>query len=505
MFEILKKILIDLIENASFYIDLIISHLQISLMAASIAIVIGMLLGFLIVLKRKYAFLVINLVNVIYTIPSIAFLGLLIVVFGIGNLTAIIALTIYALLPIVKNTYLAIINVDAKIIEVAKALGSTEKEIFFKVKLPLAFPLIFGAISNMLIMTVALASIASFIGAKGLGVAIYRGITTNNQILIFNGSLLIALIAIVLEISLNFLKNQSSKTKIIALITVIGLSSSIFYFNQTQENVIKIASKPTTESFILAEMIALTIENNTNLQTSITHGVAGGSANIHPALLKKDFDIYPEYTGTAWNIILKKDSFYHEELFKLLADEYYQKYQLRWLSGFGFNNTYSLGIRKELADKHHIKTFSDLKRYAHNFTFGAEYDFFQREDGFNNLTKTYDLKFKQVLDMDNGLKYQALIEDHLDVMTVFTTDGQLNNPKISVLQDDLKFYPSYQAFILIRDDIIKNNHQLADVLKKLENILDEKTMSLLNYQVEILKHQPKTVAETFLKEKGIIK
>ena len=169
---------------------------------------------------------------------------------------------------------------------------------------------------------------------------------------------------------------------------------------------------------------------------------------------------------------------------------------------FGFNNTYSLGIRRDLAEKYKIKTFSALAKYAKDFTFGAEYDFFEREDGFNALSKVYNLNFRKNADMDNGLKYQALFDKKLDVMTVFTTDGQLNDKRIVVLEDDLNFYPKYMAGMVVREEVLNKHPELNTVLDKLNNLIDEDTMAKLNNRVEAGKENPKDVAISFLKEKG---
>src|SRR3712207_582748 len=195
----IKKIIDELLINSTFYFNLLKEHIIITFTAVFIAIVIGLFIGIFISQKPKIATYVISIVNIAYTIPSIALLGFLISITGIGNTTAIIALTIYALLPIVRSTYIGISTIDPKIIEASRAMGSKEIQILYKIKLPLAFPVIFSSIMNMVTMTIALAGIASFVGAGGLGVAIYRGITTNNDILILIGSSLIALLALVVD------------------------------------------------------------------------------------------------------------------------------------------------------------------------------------------------------------------------------------------------------------------------------------------------------------------
>lgn len=189
----------ELTTNSSFYLSLTLDHLMITGIAALIAIVIGGLIGIGISERPRYAPVVISVVNIAYTIPSIALLGVFISITGIGNTTAIIVLTIYALLPVVRNTYIGLTSVDQSVLEAALAMGNTERQMLLHVKLPLALPVIFSGIRNMLTMTIAMAGIASFVGAGGLGVAVFRGITTNNKALLISGSLLIALLALVCD------------------------------------------------------------------------------------------------------------------------------------------------------------------------------------------------------------------------------------------------------------------------------------------------------------------
>lgn len=182
-----------------FFLTLTLQHLEISLLAIFAAIIIGLGLGILISQYRQSSGIVLGITNLIYTIPSIALFGLLLPFSGIGDTTAIIALTIYALLPMVRNTYTGLTGIDREIIEAARGMGSTSLQILYRIQLPLAFPVILSGLRNMVVMTIALTGIAAFIGAGGLGVAIYRGITTNNGLLTIAGSLLIALLALLTD------------------------------------------------------------------------------------------------------------------------------------------------------------------------------------------------------------------------------------------------------------------------------------------------------------------
>lgn len=206
-----KEIMNIYLERSDFFIDLTLQHLRISGVAIIIASLVGIILGIFISHYKKVSPVILSIINFIYTIPSISLLGFLIPISGIGDTSAIIALSIYGLLPMVRSTYTGIDNIDPFIIEAAQGMGSSEFQIMFKVKIPLALTVILSGFKNMVVMTIALAGIASFIGAGGLGVAIYRGITTNNTILTVAGSLLIAILASLLDLAIGKIEKMFKK------------------------------------------------------------------------------------------------------------------------------------------------------------------------------------------------------------------------------------------------------------------------------------------------------
>ena len=502
-----------LTEDFKFFTNLTIEHVLISLLAISIASVLGIILGIIISEYRRFSGLILGTVNILYTIPSIALLGFFITITGVGNTTALIALIIYALLPIIRSTYTGIVNINPLIIEASEGMGSTKLQQLFKVKLPLALPVLMSGIRNMVTMTIALAGIASFVGAGGLGVAIYRGITTNNSAMTFLGSLLIALLALIFDFILGIMEkrltnHKRTKYKVNFKLIILGLFIIIFgaYFslNSKKDKTINIATKPMTEGYILGQMLTELIEQDTDLKVNMTTGVGGGTSNIHPAMLKGEFDLYPEYTGTSWEAVLKKEGSYDESKFDELQKEYKEKYNLEYVNLYGFNNTYGLAVNKDIAEKYNLKTYSDLAAVSNNLIFGAEYDFFEREDGYKELQKVYNMNFKKQIDMDIGLKYQAMKDKKIDVMVIFTTDGQLAISDVVVLEDDKKMYPSYRAGTVVRSEILSKYPELKPVLEKLNNILDDKTMADLNYQVESEGKKPEDVAREYLQEKGLL-
>ncbi|MEG2419176.1 MAG: glycine betaine ABC transporter substrate-binding protein, partial [Eubacterium sp.] len=230
------------------------------------------------------------------------------------------------------------------------------------------------------------------------------------------------------------------------MLTIGGCGSSA-----TESKTVKIATKPMTEQLILGEMLKELIETKTDLTVEITKGVGGGTSNIHPAMIKGDFDIYPEYTGTAWYTVLKKTESPDEgTLYQQLKKDYNDQFSLAWVGLYGFNNTYSLAMKKSVAEQYGIETYSQLVATSPNLVFGANPDFYEREDGFNGLTSTYALKFKATKEMDIGLTYQALKGGEVDVITVFTTDGQLDDPDLVVLKDDKGYFKNYYCGTVAR-------------------------------------------------------
>lgn len=498
-------------ERFEFFMKLLLEHIEISLISIVLAVIIGGILGVLISEFAKFSKPTLSLVNFIYTIPSISMLGFLIPFSGIGNTTAIIALTLYALLPMVRNTHTGITNVEPALIEAARGMGSTDSQILFKIKLPLAFAVVMSGIRNMVIMTIALTGIASFIGAGGLGVAIYRGITTNNSAMTIIGSLLIAILALVVDFLLGVFEKKSMQNAkifnktlgIFTLIIILGIFS--YLLKPAQKDVINIATKPMTEQYIMGEMLKTLIEQDTKLSVKLTEGVGGGTSNIMPGMQSGEFDLYPEYTGTGWNMILKKDGLYTENFFKQMQKEFKKDFSMQWISMYGFNNTYGIAVHKNVAKKYDLRTFSDLSKVSNLLIFGAEYDFFERKDGFEALAHTYDFHFKSTTDLDIGLKYQAMSEKKIDAMIIFTTDGQLSSDEIVVLKDDKHFFPSYLSGNIIRNETLLAHPELKKTLEKLNNIISDIEMAELNFKVESEKIGAKIVADEFLKSKNLIK
>lgn len=273
-----------------------------------------------------------------------------------------------------------------------------------------------------------------------------------------------------------------------------------------KEKKVVVASKPMTEQYILAEMITSLVEADTDIKVEKKLGIGGGTSNIHPAMEKGEIDIYPEYTGTGWLFVLKKDLINDpNKLYEEVKKEYSTKYGIKWLGLYGFNDTYALAIKKSLADKLDINTYSDLARASNTLKFGAEYDFYEREDGYKGLQSEYGFNFKEKKELDIGLKYEAINSDNVDVINAFSTDALLKKYELKVLKDDKNFFPSYFAATLVREETLKKYPELEAVLNKLEGKISDDEMTQMNYKVENEKKDPEDVAKEFLKNKGLLK
>ena len=514
MTELIRQIWQLLTTRWDFFAGLLAEHLQISLLAILIAVAVGGLAGVLISEYRRLARPTLGVVNFLYTIPSISMLGFLIPFSGVGNATAVIALTVYALLPMVRNTYTGMTNVEPAVLEAARGMGSTRLQVLYKVKLPLALPVVLSGVRSMATMTIALAGIASFIGAGGLGVAIYRGVTTNNAAMTMAGSLLIAVLALAVDLLLGFagrrMKLRSARAKranrvlaAAALACCLGAGAAALLPARGADT-LRIATKPMTEQYVLGEMLDLLIEQDTGLNVELTQGVGGGTSNIQPAMENGEFDLYPEYTGTAWNMVLKNTGLYTEARFPELQQAYEDGYGMQWLGMYGFNNTYGMVVRRQIAEQYGLRTYSDLAAVAGQLTFGAEYDFFEREDGYDALCETYGLHFGATMDLDIGLKYQALEQEQIDVMVVFTTDGQLSTAGAVLLEDDKQFYPSYLCGNVVRGEVLEAHPELYGVFGKLTGLITDSDMARMNYAVENEGREPRDVAAEYLQARGLL-
>jgi len=292
--------------------------------------------------------------------------------------------------------------------------------------------------------------------------------------------------------------------KILVFLFIFFTSMTTLGCNNNQDTIV-IASKPMTEQYIIVEMLTILIEDNTDLQVDQRLGIGGGTSNIHPGMVSGSIDMYPEYTGTGWLFVLEEDLITDpDQLYQSVKSQYETQFDIIWTDRYGFNNTYGLAMKESLAESLDITTYSDLANHSEDLVFGAEYDFYEREDGYPGLVETYGFDFQSTSELDIGLKYQAIDSDSVDVINIFSTDGRLEEFGLRVLEDDLNFFPSYQAATLVRQDILETYPELEDIINMLAGQISNQEMTQMNYLVDIENEDPKDVARNFLEEKGLI-
>ena len=291
----------------------------------------------------------------------------------------------------------------------------------------------------------------------------------------------------------------SLATTLILLVSACGSSPS------STAKPIVIGSKPFTEGVVLSELAAQLIEGNTQLKVERKFNL-GGTIVAFNALKNGDLDLYPEYTGTGLMAILKQPAVADaDKAYGIVQKEFNSLFKIKWLKPLGFNNTYAMAVPEELASQNNLKNTSDLAKIVDTLTFGAEQDFFGRVDGYDGFTQAYGFKFKNVKQMEIGLKYKAIANKEVNVINAFSTDGLLITHKLRVLADDKKFFPPYYGAFLVRMSTLEKQPQLEAVLDKLAGKITDSEMQKLNYEVDQEKKDPAAVVKAFLKAKNLVR
>lgn len=268
---------------------------------------------------------------------------------------------------------------------------------------------------------------------------------------------------------------------------------------------IVIGSKDFSENILLGEMFSQLIEAKTDIKVERKLNL-GGTFVCFEAIKNGQIDIYPEYTGTGLTAQLKMDVIGEpDEAYRVVAEEFNKQFDIKWLSPLGFNNTYTLAVNDKVYQQYGVETFSDLAKISENLVFGAEHEFFDRQDGYEGLVEKYSLKFKgEPKKMNVSLKYQAIGNGDMDVTDAFATDGAIKQYNLKVLTDDLGFFPPYYAAPIIRNATLERYPELEDILNALANVIDDATMTELNYKVDVEGKDVATVVKEFLNEKGLL-
>lgn len=297
---------------------------------------------------------------------------------------------------------------------------------------------------------------------------------------------------------------KSLRRLIVPLLLALLTMFSAIACNGGAGGAIKVGSKDFTEQFILGEMYALVLENKGfKVERKLN---LGGTPVAQAGLQSGQIDLYPEYTGTALLTILKQPANSNQQqVYKTVAENYQQKFNLIWLEPAPMNNTQALVMSQEATQKYGIKTISQMVAKASQLTMIGPPEFEAREDGLPGLKKNYgEFKLKKFIPADPGLRYKTLNNGQADVAVAFGTDGEISAFKLVVLDDDKKFFPPYQVAPVVRQETLNKNPGIRDALNSLSSKLTNETLQRLNYEVSGKQREPAEVAKEFLTKEGLL-
>ncbi|BAC13647.1 ABC transporter permease/substrate-binding protein [Oceanobacillus iheyensis] len=485
-------------------------HLQISLLSLAIAIILAVPIGIILTRYKRLAEPIIGVSAILQTIPSLAVLAFLIPFYGIGTTPAIIALVLYGLLPILRNTYTGIVEVDPALREAARGMGMNTVKRLLKVELPLAMPVIMAGIRTSMVLIVGTTTIAALIGAGGLGDLILLGLDRGGDIpLVLLGAIPAALLAIILDVILRLFEKLSKKYGIQAFLVMLAgvliISVAPFILQQEREPDIVIGGKLGAEPEILMNMYKLLIEEETNLQVGLEPNL-GKTPMVFNALQEGSIDIYPEFTGTVIVSLLDEqaESNDSQAVYEQARDSIKEEFNLELLEPMEFNNTYAVAVTQELAEQYDLQTIGDLEAYQDNLTAGFTLEFNDRYDGYVGMQEVYDINFSDVKTMDPGLRQGAIESGEVDVIDAYATDSYMVELELVTLEDPENLFPPYQGAPLMREDTLEQYPELEAILNQLSGKITDQEMREMNYLVDYEDAAAEAVARDYLVKEGLL-
>ena len=504
----MNKLILTFLEKKDELFSGIVEHIQISFIALIIALIIAIPLGIYLSYHKKLANIVIAINGVIQTIPSLAILALLIPIVGIGRKPAIIALILYALLPILHNTYTGITGVDSMYMVTSRALGMNKFQQLTKIQLPLAMPVIMTGVRTAAVLIIGTATLASLVGAGGLGKLILLGLDRNNNYLILLGAIPAAFLAILFDFIFKQLEKLNIKKILIflILITFACLFGSISSFNNTKKDKLIISGKLGSEPEILINMYKILIEENSKLGVELKPGL-GKTSFVFNALKNGDIDIYPEFSGTAVFTFLNETPVNNnaEDVFNQAQKGMETKFKMVMLKPMRYNNTYAIAVSKKFADENNLKTISDLAKVKDKIKAGFTREFNDREDGYPGLKKLYQFEIPNIKEFEPKLRYVAVQSGDINLVDAYSTDPELAQYNMVILKDDKHLFPPYQGSPMMREETLKKYPKLKKILEKLSGKISDEEMSTMNYRVSVKGEKAEDVAREYLRNAGIIK
>ena len=485
----------NLLENFALLPTTLSNHLLITVVALAAGLLVSVAVAIAVLRWPALRYPVLTAVSVVQTIPSLALLALMVPLLGtLGFWPTVIALTLYSMLPITRNTVTGILEVDPPLVEAARGVGMTPLQVLRQVELPLALPVIIAGIRTATVWVVGIATLATPVGQPCLGNYIFRGLQTMNWPMVTFGCVAAAVLAVGLDLLIGGLERGVRDRRRpltwacgVALLLVFGgglIAPSavrrLEHARADQQPVVWIGSKTFTEQFILADLLAQ-LAAEAGYQPRERESL--GSTVIFDSLAGGDLDAYVDYTGTIWaNYMKRTDTADSDTVLREVTQWLRAEHGIRCLGGLGFENAYGLAMRRDRAEALHIRTIADLADHARALKIGGDYEFFGRPEWIA-IRDAYGLAFAEQTSYDSTFMYQAIEQGAVDVISAFTSDGRIAAFDLVILDDPKSALPPYDAVLLLSAGAA----QQADLVAALEPVLSAIPVELMreaNHRVD---------------------
>ena len=506
-------------------ISMIWDHLSLVLSALVLSIAAGVPLGLLAYLAPRAGKAILWVVDLIQTIPALALLGLIMVIMDPGSPTAMVGLALYSLLPIVRNTCLGLQQVPGHLKEAATGMGMTRSYRMAHVDLPLAFPMVVTGIRIAAVNAIGTAVFASFVGGGGLGGLFYTAIRQRNMAMILLGTAVLMAMALVLDAGLGYVERRissHSRKKLPAPLKAAGAgalalagAALVVYtlLPADTSGQLTLYDGDYSEVKLMHSMVEQLVEDKTDLDVVILDQMT--QVNNHNELKRENpsCDLMFSYDGTILTTFMGLDTTDIPEgmtLYDFVNETVSEREGLHMLGKVGLNNTYAIGVTQAVVDQYGVSRISDLVPIASTLRFGAEHECFTEEGSmkYQPFVDFYGLNFQSAVPVDVVLKYNALEEGAFDAMVVYATDGLNKRAGLTVLEDDLGFFPEYYGAFLVRNDLFEDFYDAApnleQVLELLTGQVSSEEMVELTYAVDVDGRSVQEVAREFLLSKGLL-
>ncbi|AMY08000.1 Carnitine transport permease protein OpuCB [Luteitalea pratensis] len=450
------------------------------------------------------------LANAVQTVPSLAMFGFLLplpVFGGIGSRTAIVALTLYALLPILRTTITGITGIDRSVREAGIALGMTPRQLLWQVELPLAIPSIVSGLRIAAVVAVGSATIAAAVGAGGLGEYIYRGLAMVDTTVILAGAIPAATLALLVDLALWWAERRSTRRHArhtlrgpLAVAATFGLLAltawGVLAWRAT--DVVVVGSKNFAEQLVLGEIVAQTIERDAGLRVDRRLNL-GGTLICDRALAAGDIDVYVEYTGTALTAVFGQPLGTSRADVTRTVRDLYARTGRALLPPLGFDNTFAMLVRGADARARGLRSIDDAAREAPRWRAAFGFEFLDRPDGYTGLARAYGIRLAEPpSSMDLSLTYRALASGKVDLIAGDATSGLIRALDLVALDDTRAYFPPYDAVPVARSETLLRHPEMRRAIEGLAGRITAAHMREMNYRVEALRQPPADVARAFL-------